>query len=147
MPIIRAFEFHRVLLRHICRNKFSIHIVSRLFSIYLFIVNNFKCNYFTIWNLCLPMLKLSLVIVGNLQERATSIWLNTVLPLFQIYVHVGLFCIYNVWDVYKISNGLEWLFNGHDFVLWPLYDPLLAYFTCVCALLHNLFIFCIPFWV
>ena len=34
---------------------------------------------------------------------------------------VGLFCIYDhVWDVYKIWNGLEWLFNGHDFVLWPI---------------------------
>ena len=52
---------------------------------------------------------------------------------------VGLFCIYHVWDVYKFWNGLEWLFNGHDFVLWPFYDPLLANNTCVCALLHNLF--------
>ena len=40
--------------------------------------------------------------------------------------------------IYKISNGLELLFNGNDSLLLPFYDPLLAhvaYITCVCVLL------------
>ena len=41
----------------------------------------------------------------------------------------------HVWDVYKISNSLELLFNGNDSLLLPFYDPLLAYITCICALL------------
>ena len=107
-----------MLLRHVYGNKFWICIVSSLFSIYLSIVNNFKCNYCTIYNLCCPTLKLSSVIDRNVQER---VYFNMAeySPSFVPNLcacHVGLFCIYYVWDVYKFWNGLEWLFNGHDFV-------------------------------
>ena len=125
--------------------------VSSLFSIYLFIVNNFKCNCCTIYNSCRPMLKLSSAIVANLQEMAYFNMAEYSPSFVPCACDVGLFCIYHVWDVYKFWNGLEWLFNGHDFVLWPFCDGclriiLVSVHFCIIYFKPHCF-FCIAFWV
>ena len=55
------------------------------------------------------MLKLSSVIVANLQEMAISIWLNTVLPFF----HVHMMSVYFIFTMYGMFTNFETVWNGY----------------------------------
>ena len=85
--------------------------VSSLFSIYLFIVNNFKCNYCTIYNSCRPMLKPSSVIVANLQEMVYFNMAEYSPSFVPNYVHV--MWIYFVFTMCGMFTNFETVWNGY----------------------------------